>query len=632
MSLRTRRGLALLIALLFVAAACGGTPATPAPTATGPAATPTPAEATPTPAEATPTPAEGTPTPEPEVTPSPEPSPEGREYPPGFVHPSLVGLDDVRVRNAIHMAINKEDLWNTLFPGHPYVAACSNAPPSSWWYDPDITCDPFDPVAAGALLDEAGWPLVDGVRTKDGQPMRLILCTTAGNPTRLTTLGKVNQYLTAVGIPSDIRTADAGAVVFAGYESTSDTTECALGRGNYHLSLFTYLLSDPGSLYFSLFHSANIPPGGDHGNWVRIIDPELDALLEDSLAAITQEDILATLGGVQQAVVDLKPEIPLYYRAETSGFGARLGNATANPAIFGPVWNVWEWTCESQCDQPIVIGEWQTPNTANPYLGNAWVIGQAAYPFLAPAMEVNDEGQWFPYLLDGMPVAEDTGEGFSLTMNIKSGLTWSDGEVLDGTDFVETYEWAVEMAEAAACSQCGGLAYRLPDDSDYFISDYEVSADGLSVTWNWRQKFAGWIPWAAFTPLPMQYMSQFTAENVGNSMPLDDTLATIPASGPFVVTSASTSAIDYAPNPNFTAFDGPQIQSLRKTFFADKNGMIAAFLSGEVDQISNMTQIDYDAIKDVNPSIGVAELIPAWQYEHLDINSGGGMPLPAPAN
>ncbi|MDP8904907.1 MAG: peptide ABC transporter substrate-binding protein, partial [Chloroflexota bacterium] len=270
---------------------------------------------------------------------------EDRDYPPGFVRPQEMGLDDVNVRQAIHAAIDKEDLWNTLFPGHPYTEACSNAPPSTWWYDPSITCTPFDPTEADRLLTEAGWTSTDGgPRTNaEGTVMRLILCTTSGNPTRLTTLGKINEYLLNVGIQSDIRTASAADVVFADYPDVTDTTECALSRGNYHISLFTYLLSDPGGLYYSLFHSANVPPGGDNGNWTRIANDELDTLLENALQAISQENILASLGEVQQAIVDLKPEIPLYYRGETSGVSRHLGNFKANPSLFGPVWNVHEW-------------------------------------------------------------------------------------------------------------------------------------------------------------------------------------------------------------------------------------------------------------------------------------------------
>jgi peptide/nickel transport system substrate-binding protein len=265
-----------------------------------------------------------------------------RARPPGLLHPAQVGLDDVRVRNAIHLAINKEDLWNVLFPGHPYEEACTNAPSSTYWADPSITCEPYNPEAAMALLEEAGW--TDTPRThSDGRVMRLTMCTTAGNPTRLTTLGKVNEYLLAVGIPTDIRTADAGSVVFADYPDVTDETECALSRGNFHISLFTYLLGDPGDLYYGLFHSSNIPPSGGGGNWSYIADDELDTLLENALEAITTDEVLASLGEILARVVELKPEIPLYYRGETSGVGRHLGGFEANPSLYGPVWNIHEW-------------------------------------------------------------------------------------------------------------------------------------------------------------------------------------------------------------------------------------------------------------------------------------------------
>jgi len=51
--------------------------------------------------------------------------------------------------------------------------------------------------------------------------------------------------------------------------------------------------------------------------------------------------------------------------------------------------------------------------------------------------------------------------------------------------------------------------------------------------------------------------------------------------------------------------------------------MIAAFKNGEIDVALDLVQDDYDAIKDVDPSIGKAILEPAWLYEHLDMNEAG---------
>ena len=87
--------------------------------------------------------------------------------------------------------------------------ACSNAPPAQW-YATEIACASYDPEAAAAALDEAGW-VVDaetGARVKDGKQMRIRMCTSSGNPLRLTTLGRIAQDWAAIGVGADIQTRD----------------------------------------------------------------------------------------------------------------------------------------------------------------------------------------------------------------------------------------------------------------------------------------------------------------------------------------------------------------------------------------------------------------------------------------
>jgi peptide/nickel transport system substrate-binding protein len=261
---------------------------------------------------------------------------------------SEVGLDNPAVRNAIHQLIDKEDLWNVLFPGYPYEEACTNAPPGTWWRAEDVTCPGYDPEAADAALAEAGWTLNEaGQRVNaDGTQMRLRMCTTSGNPTRLTTLGKVNQYLLAAGIASDIQTADAASVYFADWAATTPETQCSIYRGTYDIALFTYILGgDPGALYYSLYHSSQIPsdnnPNG--GNDTRCNDPEFDAALEAFTNEVEQDVLLAAARDIQQQYVDLACEIALYYRAEPSGVGVNVGGFLQNPSTAGPFWNIHEW-------------------------------------------------------------------------------------------------------------------------------------------------------------------------------------------------------------------------------------------------------------------------------------------------
>ena len=66
-------------------------------------------------------------------------------------------FDDVRVRKAINMSINKQAIVDGVYLGTG-VAAKNPIPPSMWSYNNAIKDDPYDPVAAKKLLAEAGYP------------------------------------------------------------------------------------------------------------------------------------------------------------------------------------------------------------------------------------------------------------------------------------------------------------------------------------------------------------------------------------------------------------------------------------------------------------------------------------------
>jgi peptide/nickel transport system substrate-binding protein len=259
------------------------------------------------------------------------------------------GLDDLDVRTAIAMAVNKQDLTDVLFPGAGVSPACSIAPPGTPWRDDSVTCAPFDVDGANAKLD-TNWPVNadTGLRTnKDGDTIQLQLCTTAGNPTRLTELSKLNQYLSAVSIPSTVVTADASAVVFAGWADTTDDTNCSIYRGTYDIADYAYVLGgDIYSNYYYTYHSSQIPsdanPNGS--NDTRINNKEMD----DSLTALgfeidpTKQNALAST--VQKTVATQNNEIPIYYRAETTGVSVHVGGWTKyNPSSAGPTWHVEDW-------------------------------------------------------------------------------------------------------------------------------------------------------------------------------------------------------------------------------------------------------------------------------------------------
>ena len=113
------------------------------------------------------------------------------------------------------------------------------------------------------------------------------------------------------------------------------------------------------------------------------------------------------------------------------------------------------------------------------------------------------------------------------------------------------------------------------------------------------------------------------------SYPLSPEIAKSPTIGPFKYVTASADTIELVRDDNWAgpaeACSGKAcLDAVTYKFFPDnKEGMIAAFLAGEIDVALDLVQADYDAIKDVDPAVGTAILEPAWLYEHLDMNQAG---------
>ena len=64
-------------------------------------------------------------------------------------------FDDVRVRKALNMAINKQAIVDAVFQGAA-TPAKNPIPPTMWSYNDAIADDPYDPEAAKKLLADAG--------------------------------------------------------------------------------------------------------------------------------------------------------------------------------------------------------------------------------------------------------------------------------------------------------------------------------------------------------------------------------------------------------------------------------------------------------------------------------------------
>lgn len=121
-------------------------------------------------------------------------------------------FDDIKVREAAAKAINQEEILASVFGGVGSIAdtfLISALPESAV---PDGVKIKYDPARSAALLDEAGWAMgADGVRAKDGQPLKVTLWTQSDSIFRRLT-EVVQAQLKAVGIEAEITTFDSSMI------------------------------------------------------------------------------------------------------------------------------------------------------------------------------------------------------------------------------------------------------------------------------------------------------------------------------------------------------------------------------------------------------------------------------------
>ncbi len=266
----------------------------------------------------------------------------------GKGHPAL---QDPIVRKAISQAIDKNAMWQAVFPGAPVPDdnPCTNATPSNYWQLPDAKCLPFDLAAANKALDDAGYKAgADGIRVdpKSNLPLVFEHCTSTQG---FRELGAdfLAKSLQQIGIKLNENFVDRTTVLFAGWPNVKDDTKCNLAHGNYDTSEFAYQLTFDlfGDYYYS-YHSEQIPTAANKGNgynYLRLANPEMDAAINVLKDSTDPKDQIEAAYKIQQAYIDTVPEVVLYYRNDVRGVGAKLQNFEKNPGTATDMWNVEDW-------------------------------------------------------------------------------------------------------------------------------------------------------------------------------------------------------------------------------------------------------------------------------------------------
>lgn len=223
-------------------------------------------------------------------------------------------LDDVRVRQALAYAVNREGIIRDLLLGQDKIAH-SILPEESWAYSAPTKYS-FDPAMAKKLLDEAGLKDPDG----DGPQMRfekpLVFKVSGSNVAGKNYAAVIQNDLKNIGVPMNIETAEL------------NTLFDELRRGNFQIFYGQWVGGNQDPVFFKdLFASSEIPTEKRASrNRSRYSNKELDALLEEAINTFDREKAKQLYARIQEIVSRDVPILPLWYQANIVIAQKNVGN------------------------------------------------------------------------------------------------------------------------------------------------------------------------------------------------------------------------------------------------------------------------------------------------------------------
>lgn len=245
---------------------------------------------------------------------------------------------DLAVRQAISKAINVDDLIDAAVLGEG-SRMTSFIIPASWAYADDLPPIGFDPEAAAAELDAAGWTLADGatVRTNaDGDPLQFTLYTNEGNGRREAVGTLIQDQLAQVGIQVDFQTIDFNTLLDIMDSQTFDAIILGWRNG---------FPDDPDATQLFTPAADVVGSGSNFTSWNNAEFTSLN-LQAKTLPGCDPAERAALYGQMQEVFQSDLPYVPLF---------AIDGMYAASSAVegFGPhpslmYWNVDTWDLVQQ--------------------------------------------------------------------------------------------------------------------------------------------------------------------------------------------------------------------------------------------------------------------------------------------
>jgi peptide/nickel transport system substrate-binding protein len=228
---------------------------------------------------------------------------------------------DVRVRQALLTAIDRQAIIDSVLKGYGTVATGPIAPLQKAFYDGSVPSYPYDPARAKQLMADAGWtPGPDGILQKDGKKLTITVPTGQfGYLVNATLL--VQQYWKAIGVDAKLNVMEWNAYI-----------QDVVVKRNYQATL-AWWSTPPTPDITPYFSTAAAEKGNNIPNYKNA---ELDALMAKARAATNVDDEVTVVKAIEANVAQNLPYLFLWYPDIITVLNKKVGGmATINtPTAF----------------------------------------------------------------------------------------------------------------------------------------------------------------------------------------------------------------------------------------------------------------------------------------------------------
>ena len=248
-------------------------------------------------------------------------------------------LEDLRVRQAILMAIDRKAISEKLFEGKQPVAdgPISQLDPM---FTPDTRHYPYDAAQARKLLDEAGFKDIrSGVRhNAKGERLSIEIATSAGNRVRELVAQVIQSQLRQVGV--DLRIKAEPMRVFSE----------ALNRRQFTgLAMYAWVQS-PQGVPRSTLHAKEIPSAENAWsgqNYPGYRNPAMDAALDAAERELDATKRRALFADIQRIHAEDLPVLPLFFRVDPFVIPKQLKGVTPTGHLNSSTLWIEQWRWEN---------------------------------------------------------------------------------------------------------------------------------------------------------------------------------------------------------------------------------------------------------------------------------------------